>query len=181
MSIERIENKVNELILVKKVTVPENFDKETIRKVIRKSGRCSFTPSSVYRLQVNRDFNFKAASALIPYLAELGISTIYTSPCFRAIKGSLHGYDVTDPNRFNPEIGSAEDYDKLYKALKKHKVSHIIDVVPNHMGIGDGHNLWWRDVLENGRNSMYADFFDIDWDPGKKEIKNKNVSCRRSS
>ena len=41
------------------------------------------------------------------------------------------------------------------------------------MGVGYGNNPWWQDVLQNGRTSIYADFFDIDWEPLKDELRNK--------
>ena len=49
----------------------------------------------------------------------------------------------------------------------------LVDVVPNHMGIAGGANAWWQDVLENGRTSPYAEFFDIDWRPLKEELRGK--------
>ena len=57
--------------------------------------------------------------------------------------------------------------------LKAHGMGLILDIVPNHMGVGHGTNPWWQDVLQNGRASAYADFFDIDWEPLKAELRNK--------
>lgn len=39
----------------------------------------------------------------------------------------------------------------------------VVDVVPNHMGVGGAHNAWWLDILEWGRHSAYARHFDVDW------------------
>jgi len=72
-----------------------------------------YTPSATYRIQFNPSFSFQATRKIISYLAELGISTIYASPIFKARKGSTHGYDVTDPNQINPEIGSWQDFQLL--------------------------------------------------------------------
>jgi (1->4)-alpha-D-glucan 1-alpha-D-glucosylmutase len=92
---------------------------------------------------------------------------------FAAAKGSLHGYDVIDYTRINPEIGSDADFDAFVETLHKHGLRLIVDFVPNHMGIEGGQNAWWQDVLEHGEWSPYADFFDIDWTPLKRELQGK--------
>ena len=87
--------------------------------------------------------------------------------------GSEHGYDIVDHNQLNPEIGTGEEFRDFVSALKTRGMGLILDIVPNHMGVGYGTNPWWQDVLQNGRASAYADFFDIDWDPLKPELRNK--------
>jgi (1->4)-alpha-D-glucan 1-alpha-D-glucosylmutase len=101
---------------------------------------------------------------LVPYLAELGVSDLYASPYMRARPGSTHGYDVIDHNSLNPEIGTPEDYERLVETLHEHGMSQLLDIVPNHMGIGSD-NPWWMSVLEHGPASPHATFFDIDWYP----------------
>ena len=128
---------------------------------------------STYRMQFNQDFTFADAIKLVPYLATLSVSHLYASPIFAAAPGSMHGYDVVDYTRLNPEIGSRDDLDELVAALRRHDMGLIIDFVPNHMGIEGGANAWWQDLLENGRMSRYADHFDIDWHPAKRELRNK--------
>jgi (1->4)-alpha-D-glucan 1-alpha-D-glucosylmutase len=130
-------------------------------------------PRATYRLQLNHDFTFADATAIVPYLSSLGISHCYISPCLKARPGSMHGYDIVDHNSFNPEIGSAEDFDRFVEALHKHDLGLIIDIVPNHMGVMGSDNAWWLDVLENGESSIYASFFDIDWHPLKDELRGK--------
>ncbi|MGH8171218.1 MAG: alpha-amylase family glycosyl hydrolase, partial [Steroidobacteraceae bacterium] len=120
-------------------------------------------PRATYRVQLNAGFTFKDLTAVIPYLAALGISHVYCSPYFRARAGSAHGYDVVDHNSFNPEIGSREDFDRFVAELRRHGMGHILDIVPNHVGVMGSDNAWWMDVLENGQASIYADYFDIDW------------------
>jgi (1->4)-alpha-D-glucan 1-alpha-D-glucosylmutase len=120
-------------------------------------------PRATYRLQLNAGFTFRDATAIVPYLAALGISHVYCSPYFRARAGSAHGYDVVDHNSFNPEIGEREDFERFVATLRAHRMGHIVDLVPNHVGILGADNEWWMDVLENGEASAYADFFDIDW------------------
>lgn len=129
-------------------------------------------PSSTYRLQFNSQFRFIDAKNLICYLNDLGISDIYASPYFKAKEGSLHGYDIVAPTALNPEVGSENDYDQFINELHNHGMGQILDIVPNHMCIYK-ENAWWIDVLENGPSSVYANLFDIDWEPVKKELKNK--------
>lgn len=126
-------------------------------------------PCATYRIQFNKDFTFKQAMEVIPYLAELGISHIYASPFFRARPGSMHGYDIIDHQVMNPEIGTTEEFNELVATLRSHGMGLIVDFVPNHMGIGSD-NPWWIDVLENGAASAYASYFDIDWAPVKREL-----------
>ncbi|NGX61442.1 MAG: Maltooligosyl trehalose synthase [Chlamydiae bacterium] len=128
-------------------------------------------PSSVYRLQLNEEFPLKEAIKILPYLHKLGIDGVYLSPLFEAY--SPHGYDVTDPNRLNPKIGTEKEYTRFCGELKKWGLKQILDVVPNHMGIKGGGNHYWQDVLENGPYSPYASFFDIEWECEKKELKNR--------
>jgi (1->4)-alpha-D-glucan 1-alpha-D-glucosylmutase len=122
-------------------------------------------PRATYRLQLNSTFTFKHATALVPYLAELGISHVYCSPYFHARPGSMHGYDVVDHNALNPEIGTREDFEEFVSTLRANGMGHILDFVPNHVGVMGKDNKAWMDVLEYGRDSKFADFFDIDWSP----------------
>jgi len=126
-------------------------------------------PQGTYRFQFNQHFTFQNAIALIPYLKKLGITHCYASPLFKARPGSLHGYDIIDHSQLNPEIGSKEDFEQFVEALHSNGLGLIVDIVPNHMGIGSD-NHWWMDVLENGPMSEYAYYFDIDWSPLKDEL-----------
>ena len=119
--------------------------------------------SATYRLQFHRGFTLRDALELVPYLAELGVSHIYASPLLAARQGSSHGYDVCDPTRINPEIGTEANLAKLVGALRDRNMGLVLDIVPNHMS-ADVQNPWWRDVLQHGRSSRYATCFDIDWD-----------------
>jgi (1->4)-alpha-D-glucan 1-alpha-D-glucosylmutase len=130
-------------------------------------------PIATYRLQLNHDFTFAQATEIVPYLYNLGISHCYLSPCLKARPESMHGYDIVDHNSFNPEIGSAADFDRFVEALHQRGMGVLLDIVPNHMGVMGGDNKWWLDVLENGQSSIYASFFDIDWKPLKEELHGK--------
>lgn len=116
---------------------------------------------STYRLQLN-GLGFSGARALVPYLHGLGIETLYFSPILAAAPGSSHGYDVIDPCRLDPALGSAEDYAALLDELQGHGMRAILDIVPNHMA-AEPSNLWWWETLRRGRASGFADTFDIDW------------------
>jgi (1->4)-alpha-D-glucan 1-alpha-D-glucosylmutase len=129
-------------------------------------------PRATYRLQLSRQFGFRDAALLVPYLAALGISHVYTSPITMARPGSAHGYDIIDHNRLDPELGGEEDFRSLVAALHCHGLGLIVDFVPNHMGIG-ADNSWWLDVLEWGEGSPYAAYFDINWDAARPDLKGR--------
>src|SRR5882757_1827963 len=117
-------------------------------------------PLSTYRLQFHKGFRFADAVQVLPYLHLLGVSHIYSSPILKARAGSIHGYDITDHNALNPEIGTEAEFQTFVTELRRLGMSQILDTVPNHMVIGFGENPWWTDVLENGEASEYAEFFD---------------------
>ncbi|SIQ06523.1 maltooligosyl trehalose synthase [Alkalispirochaeta americana] len=130
-------------------------------------------PRATYRLQLSRDVSFAVAAELVPYLARLGISHLYTSPFLTARSGSTHGYDIVDHNSLNEEYGGEEGFALLTEALHHHNMGLIVDFVPNHMGVGFSDNAWWLDVLEWGESSPYAQFFDIDWKPSEQSLRGK--------
>jgi (1->4)-alpha-D-glucan 1-alpha-D-glucosylmutase len=128
--------------------------------------------SATYRLQFNKDFTFRDATKLIDYFAELGITHIYASPILRSRTGSSHGYDVVDPTRLNPELGTEADFFTLQTELRNRGMGLILDIVPNHMS-ASSENAWWMDVLEHGPESAYASYFDVDWHPPSRTLDSK--------
>lgn len=148
---------------------------EKIATEVRRTIAARFhPPEATYRLQFRPDsMTFRDAAALVPYLSDLGVSHVYASPYLQAHCGSPHGYDIVDYSRLNAELGSPEDYAALVETLRTHGMGHILDFVPNHMGIVAAENPWWNNVLENGPGSPYAGYFDIDWRPVKAELENK--------
>ena len=120
-------------------------------------------PRATYRLQLHAGFRFNDAAAIAPYLAQLGVSHVYLSPIFKARPGSVHGYDVTDHNQLNPELGTENDFSSMIAAFRDHGLGRILDIVPNHVGVWGADNPLWLDVLEWGPYSQYAGWFDIDW------------------
>ena len=129
-------------------------------------------PSSTYRLQLHKGFTFHNASAIAPYLYELGVSHAYSSPYLQAAPDSMHGYDVVDHQRVNDELGGREAHERYCKTLGENGLGQVLDIVPNHMAIGSQNRFWW-DVLENGSASRYASFFDIDWNPQEERLRDK--------
>ncbi|NJK33977.1 MAG: malto-oligosyltrehalose synthase [Oscillatoriales cyanobacterium SM2_2_1] len=119
-------------------------------------------PTATYRLQLNNGFPFAAAQKIIPYLQELGITDVYGSPIFKARAGSVHGYDIVDPNQINPELGGEAGFRELIEAIAHHDMGWLQDIVPNHMAF-DSQNQILVDLLENGPDSQYISYFDIDW------------------
>ncbi|HKH32740.1 MAG TPA: malto-oligosyltrehalose synthase [Beijerinckiaceae bacterium] len=121
-------------------------------------------PRATYRLQFHKDFTFDDAARIVPYLARLGVSHVYASPIHRARPGSTHGYDIVDHSEINPELGGEEGFYRFSDTLREHGLGLILDIVPNHMGIGGADNPWWLSVLEWGELSPAARAFDIDWE-----------------
>lgn len=129
----------------------------------------AFPVRATYRLQLRGEssgfgFTFAEAENLLDYLDDLGISHLYLSPIMTAVRGSSHGYDVTDPTTVSPELGGPDGLARLSAAARARGMGLIVDIVPNHVGIDKPEqNAWWWDVLRHGRSSPYAAFFDIDW------------------
>ena len=129
-------------------------------------------PSATYRIQFNQDFRFADAIGILDYLHELGISDLYLSPILASRKGSTHGYDATDPTRINPDLGTEEEFANLQTELQNRNMELLLDIVPNHMA-ASAENPWWMDVLENGAQSTFAAFFDIDWQPQARSLEGR--------
>jgi (1->4)-alpha-D-glucan 1-alpha-D-glucosylmutase len=130
-------------------------------------------PLSTYRLQLQPGFTFEAAIRIADYLGQLGISHVYCSPYFQAAPGSTHGYDVVDYHRVSAELGGEEGLARFRAKLEASGLGQVLDIVPNHMAITGHHNLWWWDTLENGPDSRYALYFDIDWNAPEERLRNK--------
>ena len=129
-------------------------------------------PRATMRLQFHKGFTFADAERVVPYLVKLGISHVYASPITMARPGSIHGYDVVDPTRVNPELGGEEGLRRFAAVLRDARLGLIIDIVPNHMATGPM-NRWWFDVLKHGPASPYAAYFDIDWESEDPELHGK--------
>ncbi|PZW50523.1 maltooligosyl trehalose synthase [Humitalea rosea] len=131
------------------------------------------TPTATYRIQFNDAFTLSDACAIVPYLASLGVSHLYASPLLTARPGSPHGYDITDHGHISPSLGGIEGLRALSAALRARGMGLLLDIVPNHMGVGGADNALWLDVLEWGPESPCADWFDIDWEPADMRLQGK--------
>jgi len=131
------------------------------------------TPRATLRLQFHAGFTLDDAIPLVPYIARLGISHVYASPILKARPGSTHGYDIVDHAAINPELGGEPALERLHGVLREHGLGLILDIVPNHMGVGGADNAWWLDVLEWGRQSEFCAYFDIDWEPPDRALHNR--------
>ncbi len=143
--------------------VPRSGVATTVRKGSAPALPLAAIPRATYRVQLSRDFTFADVTARVPYFAALGVSHVYCSPYLRARPGSTHGYDVVDHGTLNPDLGTREDFDRMVDALAREGMSHLCDVVPNHMAVMGADNAWWMDVLANGESAQHAAFFDIDF------------------
>jgi (1->4)-alpha-D-glucan 1-alpha-D-glucosylmutase len=129
-------------------------------------------PRATMRLQFHKGFTFADAERHVAYFSRLGISHIYASPITVARAGSMHGYDVVDPTRINPELGGEDGLRRLVASLRAAGLGLVVDVVPNHMAVGS-ENPWWLDVLKHGQASRYASYFDIDWNAEDASLRGK--------
>src|SRR5258708_1522067 len=120
------------------------------------------TLRATYRLQLHAAFTFADAARAVPYIAELGASHLYLSPILQAAEGSTHGYDVVDHGRVSEELGGDGGFRALVDTARAHGLGILLDIVPNHMSIPSRRNRWWRDLLEDGRASPFARYFDVD-------------------
>ncbi len=130
-------------------------------------------PRATARIQFFAGFTMDDAVPIIPYLAKLGISHLYASPLLKARPGSTHCYDIVDHNEINPELGGESALRRLVETLRAHDMGLVLDIVPNHMGVGGADNKWWMDVLEWGKASRYSEFFDIEWEPTDPSLHGK--------
>src|ERR1039458_4730590 len=130
------------------------------------------SPSSSYRLQLHGAFNFDDAARIAGYIKKLGVSHVYCSPYLQAAAGSMHGYDVVDPQAVNTELGGEEGHFRFCSVLEALDLGQVLDIVPNHMAAGQENKYWW-DVLENGPSSRFAAWFDIDWNSAEVKLQNK--------
>jgi len=127
-------------------------------------------PVATYRVQFHEGCRFADVAEAVPYLHALGISHLYSSPFLRARPGSTHGYDIVDHGALNPEVGDERDFERMCRALRRHGMGQMLDLVPNHMGVLEADNAWWLEMLEHGQASAHAQTFDIEWSPAAREM-----------
>ncbi len=130
------------------------------------------TPASTYRLQIRESFDLNAAATIAGYVHGLGADWLYLSPLLTAEEGSDHGYDVVDHSLIDPARGGRAGLDAASAAAHALGLGLLVDIVPNHVGVATPkQSLWWWDLLTHGRQSRYAEAFDVDWDFGGGKVR----------
>ena len=129
-------------------------------------------PQSTYRIQFSGEFPFSRFRDVMPFLAKLGINTIYASPVFRSVSGSTHGYDGLDPHHIDEEIGTREQLGEISVWLREHGQGWLQDIVPNHMAYSPA-NAWIFNLFEWGEDSPYYHYFDINWNHPDADLTGK--------
>ncbi len=129
-------------------------------------------PTATYRMQLNRDFTFNALKDTVPYLAALGISHIYASPIFKAKPGSMHGYDIVDPNSVSEELGGQSAFEELTRTVAEWGLEWLQDIVPNHQSYSLSNEMVY-DLMEKGADSRYGGFLDVDWNYPSQRLRGK--------
>jgi (1->4)-alpha-D-glucan 1-alpha-D-glucosylmutase len=125
---------------------------------------------STYRVQLSGRLGFVGVAEVVPYLADLGVSHLYSSPILRARAGSPHGYDLVDPTEVAPELGGEAGLRALVGVLREHGMGLVADLVPNHMAASH-ENPWWVATLRDGPSAPVAKVFDVDWEMGAGKVR----------
>ncbi|WAB84438.1 malto-oligosyltrehalose synthase [Microcella daejeonensis] len=129
-------------------------------------------PRSTYRLQVSAEFTLEQTAALADYVRLLGADWLYLSPLLQATRDSSHGYDVTDHGRVDEQRGGPEGLERAAAAARALDMGVLVDTVPNHMGVADPRqNVWWWQLLRDGREGRMAEAFDVDWAFGQGRLR----------
>lgn len=119
-------------------------------------------PVATYRIQLGANFTFAEVVGVLDQLTQLGVSHVYLSPILTAAPGSPHGYDWLPPARIAPLLGGRDGFELLRAHARAVGLGLIVDIVPNHVGIGAAlENPWWTDVLRHGLGSPYAAYFEL--------------------
>ncbi|MFH0346036.1 glycoside hydrolase family 13 protein [Bacillus vallismortis] len=100
----------------------------------------------------------------LDYLEDLGVNGIYLTPIFSA--PSNHKYDTLDYYSIDPHFGDPELFRTLVSQLHQRGMRMMLDAVFNHIGSASPQ---WRDVVKNGAQSRYKDWFHIHSFPVKED------------
>lgn len=92
----------------------------------------------------------------LDYLKDLGITGLYFCPIFKA--DTNHRYDTNNYLEIDEMLGDKETFRHLVDEAHKRDIKIMLDAVFNHMGTN---NEYWQDVVANGKESKYSDWFHI--------------------
>lgn len=90
----------------------------------------------------------------LDYLCELGVNTIWLSPCFKSPNVD-NGYDVADYRDIMDEFGTLDDAKRLIAEMKKRGMKILLDLVPNHTS--DKHE--WFCESRKSKDNPYSDYY----------------------
>lgn len=95
----------------------------------------------------------------LDYIKDLGVNAIYFTPIFQS--ASNHRYHTHDYYQVDPMLGGNVAFAALIEAAHEHEIKIVLDGVFNHASRGF---FFFNDILENGPNSPWLDWFKIyDW------------------
>lgn len=100
----------------------------------------------------------------LDYIKELGCNAIYLTPVFESI--SNHKYDISDYYKVDPQFGTNEDLKELIRLAHEKGIRIVLDAVFNHCS---DRLAQFQDVIRNGKNSKYFDWFVIHGDEVNQE------------
>jgi neopullulanase len=92
----------------------------------------------------------------LDYLQDLGVTALYFNPIFRS--ASNHRYHTHDYFQVDPMLGGNEAFAELVEACHERGMKIVLDGVFNHASRGF---FQFSDILENGAESPYRDWFHI--------------------
>ena len=98
----------------------------------------------------------------ISHFKKLGVNCVYFCPVFESVR---HGYDTKDYSKIDSRLGTNEDFKRVCEELHQNNIKIIIDGVFNHVGRDF---FAFKDVQLNKSNSVYKDWFYINFDGNSK-------------
>ena len=121
------------------------------------------------KIPTNHDFaggDIRGIIEKLDYLEDLGINALYLTPIFRS--DTNHKYDTIDYFEVDPQFGTMEDLKELVRKAHEKGIRIVLDAVFNHCS---SKSKRFQDVLTNGKNSRYHDWFVIHGDkPDTKTV-----------
>lgn len=102
--------------------------------------------------------DLNGVKAKIPYLADLGIKTVWLMPIFPS--STYHGYDVTNYYEVNSQYGTLDDFDALVAEANKYNMDIMLDMVFNHCS---KRHQWFKDAKQDFDNNNTSPDSKKDW------------------
>jgi glycosidase len=131
---------------------PDRFD----------NGRKENDPDDVMSWDANPTYSNRFGGDLagiqkrIPYLAQLGVRSIYLNPVFAS--PSNHRYEADSYELVDPQLGSNAEFTALGQALKEKGMGLVMDLALNHTS---PNFFAFKDIREKERASRYLDWYTV--------------------